>query len=209
MYRTNVRWTTIAFVFATLASAVPFVGTAQDVEVEIESATANGCTFAARKPAKIAADVVARAGVECFTALEGREIIVELWQRDNDGNWHMISDATTSWKDADQAQPLHDADANSIYCKDLDSGRTRRFKSRILVSDGTDNFRAAFSNAVDLDRNCLAESGIQLSGAPVATESGEVEAESTHFNQDVLVFCVTRAYDPSRPQPGGRMYAKA
>jgi len=120
----------------------------------------------------------------------------------------VISDATTNWEDADVAQLLHNADANSIDCHDLDSGNTRRYKSRIRVSDGSDTFGDAFSDGVNFDKDCLAESGLSMSDAPDATEHGEVGMESTAYSEDDLVFCLSRAYEPGWPPPGGRMYAQ-
>ena len=80
MRHTPSAWLAISLVVAILGATLSAVTVAQEVGVE-STYTINGCDVTPRTPDKVQGQLVARAKVECASALAGRQIIVELWQK--------------------------------------------------------------------------------------------------------------------------------
>lgn len=119
--------------------------------------TANGCTFNANKPDNKNGLLVAKADVECPHARAGRDVVTELWQKDNaDDTWKLIKRSKTVVDGADKAFPEMKANSGPVACVDLDGGRTRKFRSKVRVSDGNGDFTASTSETEDFGKNCLA-----------------------------------------------------
>ena len=162
MKRKTANWLLILSTIAILGDILPSQGLAQDGT----GINANGCNINPDKPLVRDGTVEAPAFARCTTELAGREIIVELWQRDNDNVWKEV-DETDLTMDASPDFPTIDLSLTNISCRRLDRDRTRRYKTRIVVSDGNGNFTGGFSNVEELRRDCLE-----------GMDEGDVEAES-------------------------------
>lgn len=141
----------LLFLTAMLGAMVPpRLGSAQDGS----GINTNGCNINPDKPFMRDGTVEAPAFGRCEAALDGREIIVELWQRTNDGDWYEVEE-TDLIAEAGLAFSRGNFSLTNISCRRLDQDRTRRFKTWIAVSDGAGNFTGGFSNVEELRRDCL------------------------------------------------------
>ena len=59
--------------------------------------TANGCTIVPLKPQNPDGGVAAQATMRCETAIEGRVVVTELWQRHGD-NWREVPRASATFE---------------------------------------------------------------------------------------------------------------
>ncbi len=124
--------------------------------------SAYGCIIDPSKPAEPGNNLVAKAQIQCPSALAGRAIRTELQQRRADGAWYTVAKTilvrnvstvlTGQW---------YGAGSNQVNCKKV-SG-TRKFKSIIMITDGQGNVTQTASNPADFNRDCVdADDGIPM-----------------------------------------------
>lgn len=116
--------------------------------------SAYGCIIDPSKPAQPGNNVVAKAQIQCPSALTGRAIRTELQQRRADGVYYTVAKSilirdvpgvlTGQW---------YGAGSDQVNCKKV-SG-TRKFKSIIMITDGQGNVTQTASNPEDFNRDCV------------------------------------------------------
>lgn len=207
------------FVLSGLGAAFPAIGTAQEPDateqVDVADAivqtqqtnvfSANGCTVIPKKPVNNEGTLEASVELKCTTERDGRELIIELWQLDNDGNWKSVpeTDLRLMVPTRVDTPPIG---PDNISCRDLDAGRTRLYRTRATIQIGGEVVESGFSDVEEIGRDCLEgmdEAHLKEVGLSAGSEERRRRPPRGAEKQDMTVKCRDLRGEPRLERKAG------